>query len=1234
MAAFNPDQIRAIEADNHTILVSAAAGSGKTTVMVEKIKQTLLKHPDKHLSNMLVITFTREAASNMRRKLQDLLIASAEDPSLSEMQHSAVSSALDEIENAQISTIHSFCIQVIRSGFHLLDVDPLVRVGEEGEVAPMFDAAFEETMNTFLDPDRVKTVPELTDGDYQAVLTLLGAFSSDEILSMFRSLYGAMMGIPDPFNRLHELIQHISLPKDRHPWVAEILSALRMDLTGLSSCLDSEQQLAQMLPGFPDVSATAEADRAALEGLEQRVSAADSAKSFLEAVTEASDSMPKLKPQRKLSPADKEFYEEFKTARAKIKGQKGLLNRVQADLTDLLDPAQESDNLKIQQELQGLEILIRQFALEFRRQKQSANVIDFSDMEQMTYRLMTDSQHPEIRQTLQMQYTDIYVDESQDVSAIQSAIIHALHHSGNHLFMVGDVKQSIYRFRHAEPRLFMHLRDTYSMDEDAEERKIYFQDNYRSSAGVIDSVNQVFTMAMNRAVNELDYEEGDTLRANKEGNWPTEVILLRPEGDPAPTSLQVLEAQCMTAAEKISQLLSGNAEGEQPIQYRDIAILLRSARTDAPRMVEIFKRLHVPVYYDGAMNYYGLSEIAIFLSLLNVIDNMHQDIPLLAALRQTPFYLTDHDLQAIRMIAPGRLPFYEAFEKATLETDLPIGKRCAEVYRQIEEWHLLSGTMKASDFIWRLLRETGFYAVCGAYPDGRLRQNNLDTLYQKALDMEKRGIYRLSDFLSQIQTVIDRGQKDSDSPVAGTETDNCVRLMTMHKSKGLEYRAVILMNLSKNMQKKNSATPLQVDLGQDDPDRPALGVYLPVINPEKNTRRNTFGKNAFAQRVKRNEIAEQTRLLYVAMTRAMERLILIGTFDEKSVELWQEKKQISRIWRTRSLLDMVMPAVLSECPLPAEPGNEPVRSPHWSLTIQPVKPLQDEEDPQDSLRVREQILRLIEKVPENEAAIWNPMNQRQYPLKTSVSSLVRNVESGGSRYYHRSEDVEETTDTKRLPEGISLVPFLLDQTPGKPRFMEIRRPTAQDRGTATHRFLRLINLEQAGNTGDEQMASLVSSQIESLLAAGVLSREESEMIDINGVVRFFTSELGRRLTHAAVVHREWPFTYRISLETGTIIQGIIDAAMLCEGAWILIDYKTDHDTAPERFVARHCQQMNWYREAIEHLTGMPVSEMWLFALRSGQAYPVEKKQPDEITRLNETGDENMLIHDDGKEELY
>ncbi|MBQ8095037.1 MAG: UvrD-helicase domain-containing protein [Clostridia bacterium] len=1202
MANFNADQLKAIEAQNHTILVSAAAGSGKTTVMVEKIKQSLINHPEKHLSNMLVITFTREAASNMRRKLQDLLLAAADDATLTEAQQCAASAALDEIENAQISTIHAFCIQVIRSGFHILDVDPLVRVGEESEIAPMFDAAFEKTMNLLLEPESAAAIPGMTPVQHANILTLFGAFTSEELLLFCKNLYGALMGIPDPFDRLHELINAIDLPLEIQPWAIEIMSAVRMDLYGLASLVEREQDIAEKLPAYPAVSDIAAADRDVITSFLDSVQTADSVENLYKSVSDAIGQMQKLKSLRGLSDEDKQIYEAFKNVRGMIKGKDSILGQAAADLGEVLNTAQIRDNQKIQSELQGLEVLIRLVSEAFRAEKQAANVIDFSDMEQMTYRLMTDTEHPEIRENLRTTYSDIYVDESQDISAIQNAIIQAMHHSDNRLFMVGDVKQSIYRFRHAEPRLFMHLRDTYSMEDDAESRKIYFQDNYRSSINVIACVNEVFSMAMDRQVNELDYEEGDYLIANKEGTFgETEIILLNLDPAEKLNAQAQLEAQCMAVARRIEALLA-DVDGEKiepPYQYRDIAILLRSAKADAPRMVEIFKQLHVPIYYDGAMNYYGLSEVAMFLSLLSTIDNMHQDIHLLSILKQAPFYLDEKDLQEIRMAAPGRVPFYEAFERCMIE-ETPLGEKCVSIYHQIEEWQLLAGTMKASEFIWRLLRETGFYAICGAYPDGRLRQNNLDMLYQKALDMEKRGIYRLSDFLSQIQSVIERGQKDSDSPVAGTDSDNCVRLMTMHKSKGLEFRTVILMNLSKNMRRSAGRDLLRIDIGQGDTDRPALGLYLPAVNLEKNTKRNTFGKTAFDRRAVRNEIAEQTRLMYVAMTRAMEKLIMIGTYKPDDTELWMEKNRVSRIWRTRSLLDMVMPAILKKTPLPP-PGNT-VKAGPWKLTVQRPERI-IAADTAESGSFRERILKILDESDPELTQQWTKPAEPRYPLKTSVSSMVRSI---GHDAYYRVEDMEETLEEKRKPEGTRVVPFLLNDTPGVPKFMEIRRPTASDRGVAAHRFLRLLAIEQFRDLSDESVMEKLQQQSAELLENGILSADESKLIDLSSISRFIRSEIGQRFVHAGRIYREWPFTYRISIDTGTIIQGVIDAAFLEDNEWILIDYKTDHDTEPKRFIPRHAQQMNWYREAIEHLTNKPVREMWLFSLKNGQAHLVPK----------------------------
>ncbi|MBQ7487098.1 MAG: UvrD-helicase domain-containing protein, partial [Clostridia bacterium] len=1069
--------------------------------------------------------------------------------------------------------------------------------------------AFVDTMNVLLEPEAAAKLSGMTEERYAHVQALLGAFNSDELLSICRSLYSALMGIPDPFERLHELIEHIDLPLERQPWAMEILSAVRMDLYGIASLLEREAEAANALPDRPDVAATAEADRAVLEPLISGLGEADSVEALHDLIVSSGEQMPKLKAQRGMSDEEKEKYAVFKDIRGGIKGKGSILGTAAADLGEVMNTAQIRDNLKIQEELRGLEILITELAARFRAGKQAENLIDFSDMEQMTYRLMTDGEHPEIRENLQSTFTDIYVDESQDISAIQNAIIQAVHNEANRLFMVGDVKQSIYRFRHAEPRLFMHFRDTYSMDADAESRKIYFQDNYRSSMNVIASVNEVFTLAMDRMVNELDYEKGDYLIANKPGEFgQTEILLICPDPVEKLNAQQMLEAQCVAVARKIEALIASNdtPKPDPPYRYSDIAILLRSVRTEAPRMVEIFKQLHVPVYYDGAMNYYGLSEVAMFLALLNTIDNMHQDIPLLSTLRQAPFYLTDRDLQTIRMQAPGNVPFYTAFERCTMNKETDIGRRCDEIFWQLQEWKLRAGTMKASEFIWQLLRETGFYAVCGAYPDGRLRQNNLDMLYQKALDMEQRGIYRLSGFLEQISAVIARGQKDSDSPVAASDADNCVRLMTMHKSKGLEFRAVILMNLSKDLRKKATKDMLRIDISQGDEDRPALGLYLPAVNLEKNTRRNTFGKTAFDRRAVRNEIAEQTRLMYVAMTRAMEKLIMIGTYKEGDVELWRETNRISRIWRTRSLLDMVMPAILGKVQLPL-PG-ETVETGPWKLTVEYPQRLSKSDTDVQSDAFTERLQAALDE--QNPALLtqWNLAEPAQYPIKTSVSSMVRTqAQPGGTGYYQRTEDVEETLVEKRKPESV-LVSFRLDETPGKPKFMEMRKPTAADRGVATHRFLRLLDLSAASGVPEAELPAQLRAWIAQMTGDGILQEQEARIIDVDGVSMFICSPLGRRLCAAGSVHREWPFTYRISEETGTIIQGVIDAAFIEAGEWVLIDYKTDHDTAPERFIVRHQQQMNWYREAIEHLTGKPVQEMWLFALRSGQAHPVPKTE--------------------------
>ncbi len=1184
---FNADQMKAITADNTTLLVSAAAGSGKTTVMIERIVRTLMEHPEKHLSGMLVITFTKEAASNMRRKLQEKLLAYAAEETLEAEKRNAAQRALDELEGAQISTIHSFCGQVMREGFHILDIDPQVRVGESAETKILFETAFHNTLNAVLDGEDPAMIAE----ERQKARVTVDHFTQAELLSCTQRLYSVMMGIPDPLSRTQELIGKVDLPLDEHPWVREILHHALLQMEAIPELLEQEKEAAMAIGSQPRCMEIAMEDEARcleiLQGMQQAGKPSEQIEAFLKGMSVGFAKSPLSK---KIAPEELEAFGRFKEIREEIRSSKGILGKVKGMISPLVSTQNQLDNRRIREELEGLFLFMRHLHEAYRAEKDRVNVVDFSDMEQMTYTLMTDTEHPEVREGLMRRFTDIYVDESQDVSAIQNAIIRSLHHPGNHLFMVGDVKQSIYRFRHAEPALFIRYRDQYELREDAKERKIFFRENYRSSPQIIAAVNDVFTMGMNRRVNELDYEEGDRLVAGRETAFPKpRVILIREADEEKLDEKRKIEAECLAAAAQIRELMEigRTREGEGEFRYSDICILMRS-RSSVPQMVEIFRQLHIPIYYDGGGNYYELSEVRRFLSLLRTIDNLHQDIPLLGALRMMPFSFTDRELAEVRIAVPESVPFYEAFQQVA-ETDTPLGRRCRLALSQIAEWRLMATTMTAAEFIFRMLRETRFYSICGAYPDGKLRQSNLDMLYQKALDLENRGIYRLSEFLTLVDSVAKR--EDGDQPAAG-DMDNCVRIMTMHKSKGLEFRAVILMRMEKKSGGQQT-DPLEIDIGADIADKPALGLYLPSVNRELSTKRHTYGHDAFALRKRMNEIAEETRVLYVAMTRAMEHLVIIGTYQDDALKLWKTRNQISRIYKTRNMLDMVMAAVMAEGDLPAPGQMQPMGN--FEVAVERPMHLDRLPAPEED---GEHFLQFLEEqhapLPE-----WEKEEAEQYPVKTSVSSMVR------AEHEHalllRAEDMEETEEDKRRNEN-RLVPFLLGATAARPRFMEEAKPMARDAGTATHHFLHLVSMEAMRESRNLQETT--RAELERLKAEAVLSEEEAGLVHVDHVGAFFASTLGQRFSHAAISYREWPFTLRIGSQGGTLIQGIVDAAFEEDDGWVLIDYKTDRDTNPGRFIGRHQSQMNWYRFAIQRLTGKPVREMWLFALSSGQAMHV------------------------------
>ena len=1171
---FNASQTEAIKARNQNILVSAAAGSGKTTVMVEKIKETLIRHPEASIKDFLVITFTKDAARNMKDKLRDLLEKASQEG------WEQAARALSDIEEASISTIHSFCTRLLTEHNDNSGAAMKPRVLKEAERKHLLDECFTDAAEIiFSDKEKYQLA------DRQAVGLLMTAFTIEDIGKMVQDLYSVLLGIPDPFDFLDTIIQE----PPYELWNREIMTAIDLDVLGLEECIRLEQELMHEPPALASCHDTVQADADLITSFLDEFSRTEGAaekRALLQSTAAAF-----VKTPRKPSGADDEtraWKDRFDDVRNAMKGSKGILPVAVKRIDSMLDKKNERLNQTIRKELYGLALLLKETAAQYERQKLEAGTIDYADMEQIAYRIISD---PDKRNELLKTYKYIYVDEYQDVSGIQNAIIKSLTGSGHQFFMVGDIKQSIYGFRHAEPALFENERKSYSDEATAKERRIFFMDNYRSCRSVVDAVNEVFTEAMDEKITDMNYIPEDNLRCNTEGDFgPVDVFLVQ-KGE---EDTDRLEAQCEAAGRYIQSLIAPPEEigTGNNYQYKDIVILLQTAKGVAPAVAEHLKKMHIPAIYEGANDFFGLSEVKSYLCLLTAIDNPHNDDALVGTLINTPFLFTESDLADIRLEKNEKVPFYEAFEFCAERNEKPIDILCRQVSDQLAEWRKISESMSVPDFIWRLMRETGIYAARGAYPDGKLRQANLDALYQRALDGQEAGNLRLSDFINNLREARETKESDSDDHPSMGPADNFVRIMTMHKSKGLEFPVVILMDLQKSIRRKRNDEKLYMNISSSGG---PLGLYLPAIQRRKHSTMNSQGKDAFDTRALRKNISEGTRLLYVAMTRAMQKLCLIGSYKDGTEKLWNNRTRAARIWKTDSMLDMIMPAVLHRVKLP-ETG-ETAGDGLWRLSCISGKAIDETADTADTVDTRIGAV-LAGGEP---MQLYIPEETEHAPLKTSVTTITQ------QRKNLSEDDSEETLDDKRKTEE-AVRTFRLNSVPSKPAFLEdeAQTPAPVSVGTATHRFIRLIRLGELRKK-DADIQQIVRSEMTRMKAEQILTDDEANMIRISGVVSWFRSNLGRRMLESSEIKREATFSMRIHPQTKTLVQGIIDCAFKENGEWILVDYKTDYDTAPETFIPRHEMQMNWYREAIERLTRVKVKEMWLFALRNGKAYPVERR---------------------------
>ena len=1187
MKEWTEAQREAIAARNPEVLVSAAAGSGKTAVLLERVMAMLREGIP--LDRMLIMTFTHAAANEMRERLTLMLEAQAEhDPRMMKQ--------FQMIGRADISTLHSFCKKLVTRHFQAANTDPLSGMIDENQSKEAFAQALDEEMNALY---------EAPDPDAQA---LIERFDEARIMAMVKSLYQFLMAQDDPWGWVElQLNEQHSGGLNSHPGMRVMENEALLLLSGSMELLRSCQSMCKREDGPRRYLASVCVDMEMVAMFIQRIG-----EGHPEAIPGLS--FARLSSARADPMEDPTVRDDAKALRDKAKE---LAKTARSLLPDSAETAQEwaKENAKNLPQIRALTRLCRLAHDRFQAYKEARALWDYSDLEHLALKLLQDAQ---VAREVSGSFDALFVDEYQDISHIQEAIIRKLHSEHNTLFMVGDVKQSIYRFRLADPTLFLNKYKRFDRAPSAPARLILLKENFRSRPCILQAVNLVFSHAMRQKATEIDYDEKAQLTtlSQPDADPPLELWLIQKGQEEAPelpdealelddpeeddsgdfeeeepsegTSSKdrkgemerafVYEARLI--ARRIRELQGTfikDSDGEKrPLQLRDIAILLRASTRRASVMAEILSQTGIPTYSDADGEFYTQPEIRDILALIEILDNPLQDGPLIGALSCPAFGFSPGELADIRLHDKNKeTPLHQSFFELA---------RTKEQYQaareKLDQWRFMANHMPLEQFMRILLRQSGIYAATGAREDGAIRRANLRMLASRAAPSPEP--QTLSGFIRHIRNALKQGGSPASATLGMQE--NVVRIMTLHKSKGLEFPVVFLPDLAASFKRKQRLLPLVMDT--------QAGLALLSIDPQMRIIHEGFAYRAVRVKKSREELSEEARLLYVGMTRARERLIMIGAPDnlDSALARWGQPQSDYTAGSALSMLDWVgaslFPALKSKQDLMIDdPGGS-----QWQIAYEHTANLQgsmEKARPEMPDAETDTISDAVRGLMETE------LPRSLLPLKSSVSALVSGRVLTG-------EDIEETPDIKRreLVYAPPLSPL--------PQLNEGKGLTGLQRGAAAHKALSAMNAENYAGLSDVDLSAAITTALNDLAARGILREEERQDADEEAIKRFFQSDLAARMAKSPERYAEWPFTLRI--ERGMILQGVLDACFLEDGTWVLVDYKTDRG-APEELAQKYRSQMRWYMRALRDITRLPVKEAWLYFLRSGTALRVSEEEP-------------------------
>ncbi|MBR5093722.1 MAG: helicase-exonuclease AddAB subunit AddA [Oscillospiraceae bacterium] len=1164
MAEIRPTaaQQAAIDARGSAVLISAGAGSGKTRVLTERLLARLCDRQDPvDLDRFLIITFTRAAAGELRGRIGETLAAAlAAEPGDRRLRRQ---SAL--VRRAQIGTIHGFCAAFLREHGHRIGVSPDFAILDEQRGRAMKADAMERVL------DACYEHPEAHPG-FLLLADTVGAGRDDRRLAeLALELHEKMQCHARPALWAQRQVEAMEAPAadvGETVWGREILRSAAETVSYWSAELDRSIALIAAEPAIA---------KAWLQGFQD---SSDALRRLLAALEEgweparACFPIPFKMGTLRKSP-DPALSESLKARRTACKQAMEKLEDVfvQSSRELLADQARTASAMR------ALLDLVRAFDKAYTAAKRRAELLDYADLEHLTAQLLTqeDGSPSELALQVRPRWAEIMVDEYQDVSKVQDDIFRAVSRDERDLFLVGDVKQSIYRFRLADPGNFTRRYESYADYTDAapgEPRRILLRENFRSRREILDAANAVFSRCMSRALGDIDYDEAAALRfgaVGYEGSVPVPALsLLRLDaGGEEEAPDKVVQEAALVAGEIRALMAEGvrvaGRGGPRPLDYGDIAILLRSANNVGPVYRRELARAGIPVGFGQGGGFFRAAEVSVVMSTLALLDDPHQDIPLIAVLRSPALGFDADALSAIRA-ADREGDLYTAL--CAWSQDHPRG---AEVLERLDRLRRQAPDLRAAQLVEQILEELDLLSVCSAMTDGEQRRARLMGLVELSERFEATGYRGLHRFVLWLRRMAEKGQE----PSLGAESGSAVHILSIHKSKGLEFPVVFLCDLARSFNRQDLRAAVLI--------HPELGLGPKVCDRERRVEYPSYMRRALALRMDRESLSEELRLLYVGMTRARERLFLCAAV--KDPDTFLEK--------ARNMADTpIAPALLARAQSPAvwlaaaalADGQR-----HLQIRIrepdarreEAVAAASAEPDPETLRELRRQL-----------AFVYPHRAAEQLPSKVTATELK-----------DRAEPDADAVPLAPRPHR----PFRL------PDFVRDERPlTGAERGTATHLVLQYMDFARTGSREE------ILGEIRRLQEARSLSAREAQAVDAEAIRRLFASPLGRRILAAPKLRREFKFS--LLCDAGdlfpeaagageqVLLQGVVDCFLEDEDGITVIDYKTDRVRSRAEAEERarvYAPQLRAYAGALERICEKPVKERLLYFLNAGETVAVE-----------------------------